>query len=99
MTTQNYLMIQENVVTNVVVWDGNTQTWQPPADATMLVQATTPTKVWGLVGSEYVLVDSVGDADIDFTWNGSVVTTNRPKPELNQQATENQPSSSGTQTL
>lgn len=94
MTTQNYLMVQENVVTNVVVWDGNSQTWQPPFDATMLIQATTPTKIWDLVDSQYVLVDSVGDASIGFTWNGSVATTNEPKPEIPVQ-----PSSSGTQTL
>ena len=45
------------------------------------------------------IVDSIGDAGIGFTWDGSVATTNQPKPELNQQAAENQPSSSGTQTL
>lgn len=94
MTIQNYLMIENNVVTNVIVWDGNIQTWQPPQDATMLIQATTPTKVWGLVDAQYVLVDSVGDASIGFTWNGSVATTNEPKPEILVQ-----PSSSGTQSL
>ena len=83
MTTQNYLMIQKNVVTNICVWDGNTQTWQPPASAIMLVQATTPTKIWGLnqEGTEYVLVDSIGNADIDFTWDGLIATTNQPKPD------------------
>ena len=88
MTTQNYLMIQENVVTNIIVWDGNTQTWQPPQDATMLVQSTTPTIVWQLnvEKTEYVLTDSIGDADIGFTWNGTVATTNQPQPEpLSQQ--------------
>ena len=82
MTTQNYLMIQENVVTNICLWNGNTQTWQPPANATMLVQATTPTKIWELNAekTDYVLTDSVGAADIGFTWNGLVATTNQPKP-------------------
>ena len=82
MTTQNYLIIQENIVTNVCVWDGNTQTWQPPEDATMLVQATTPTKIWQLniEKTDYVLNDSIGDASIGFTWNGTVCTTNEPKP-------------------
>ena len=98
MTTQNYLMIQENVVTNVCVWDGDVNTWQPPSDATMLVQATTPTKIWGLANQEYVLVDSVGDASVGFTWDGSVATTNQPKPELPTPA-ENQPATEGTQTL
>jgi len=80
MTTQNYLMIQENVVTNICVWDGDVNTWTPPLDATMLVQATTPTKIWDLVDNEYVLVDSIGNADIGFTWDGSVCTTNQPQP-------------------
>lgn len=77
-------MIQENVVTNVCLWDGNTETWTPPSDATMLVLATTPTKVWQLntEQTEYVLTDSIGDADIGFTWDGSVATTNQPKPNV-----------------
>jgi hypothetical protein len=82
MTTQNYLIIQANVVTNVCVWDGNTQTWQPPQDATMLIEETTPTKIWqlNLEKTEYVLTDSVGDVDIGFTWDGTYCITNQPKP-------------------
>jgi len=82
MTTQNYLMIQESIVTNVCVWNGDVNSWQPPSDATMLIQATTPTKIWGLNQDEtdYVLVDSMGDADIGFTWDGSFATTNQPQP-------------------
>jgi hypothetical protein len=83
MSNQIYLLVQENVVTNTVVWDGNVNTWQPPSDATMLVQSITPTKIWKLNQdeTEYVLVDSMGDASIGFIWNGSVATTNEPKPE------------------
>lgn len=97
---QNYLMIQDNVVTNVILWDGNTQTWQPPQDATMLVKETTPTKVWRLNAeqTEYVLVDSVGDADIGFTYDGTYCITNQPKPELPTPAVD-QPNSSGTTTI
>ena len=86
MTTQNYLMIQENVVTNLCMWDGNAETWTPPADATMLIYATTPTKIWGLnqEGTGYVLVDSIGDANIGFTWDGTVATTNEPQPPAPQ---------------
>lgn len=98
MTTQNYLMIQENVVTNICVWDGNTATWQPPQDATMLVQETTPTKIWDLVNQEYVLVDSVGDANIGFTYDGTYCITNESKPEVSQPASD-QPSTSGTVTI
>jgi hypothetical protein len=94
MENQNYLMIQNNVVINVCVWDGDTEQWQPPSDVLMLVQATTPTKIWELVGEEYVLVDSVGNADIGFTWDGTFAITNQPKPEL-----PIQPETTGTQTL
>jgi hypothetical protein len=82
MTTQNYLMIQENVVTNICLWDGNAETWQPPQDATMLIAETTPTIVWKLntEKTEFVLTDSIGDADIGFTWNGTVATTNQLQP-------------------
>ena len=93
MTTKNYLMIQENVVTNICVWDGNTAAWQPPQDATMLEQATTPTKIWGLNqdGTEYVLTDSMGDADIGFTWDGTYCATNQPKPPIPQPEPTSEP--------
>ena len=38
MTIQNYLQIQNNVVTNIIEWDGDTQTWTPPEDAIMKVK-------------------------------------------------------------
>ena len=96
MTTQNYLMIQENIVTNICLWDGDVNTWTPPADATMLILATTPTKIWVLNAekTEYVLTDSIGDANIGFTWDGTVATTNEPQPQV-----PTQPVSEGTQTL
>ena len=85
MTTQNYLVIESNVVTNIVVWDGDTNTWQPPADATMLVQATTPAMVWEsnhATPPAWVLTEEMGQGQIDFTWNGSVLTTNQPEPTV-----------------
>ena len=82
MTTQNYLEIQSNVVTNIVVWDGDTNTWQPPADATMLVQATTPAMVWQWNGTAWVLTEKIGQSSIGFTWNGTVLTTNQPEPTV-----------------
>jgi hypothetical protein len=97
MTTQNYLMVNlENVVDNVCVWDGNTNTWQPPQGYTMLVQETTPAMVWELNvdKTDYVLTEQMGVAGIGFTWDGTVCTTNEPKPEVPQQ-----PVSEGTQTL
>ena len=93
MTTQNYLIVEANVVTNNVVWDGNTQTWTPPADSIQLIQATTPAMVW--IGTTvenlpatipptytttYNLEEVVGSGGIGFTWDGTVLTINQSKP-------------------
>ena len=98
MTTQNYLQVESNVVTNIVVWDGDTNTWQPPADATMLVQATTPAMVWQAILTDgkitgWQLVEVIGAGLIGFTWNGTVLTTNEPEPAIPVQ-----PKSTGTTT-
>ena len=87
MTNQNYFVVEENIVNNLVYWDGNTQTWQPPANATMLVADTTPAMVWQPIYvnkkiTDYVLVEIMGGGDIGFTWNGTVLTTNEPKPAI-----------------
>lgn len=92
---QNYLMISpSNIVENVCVWDGNTDTWTPPAGYTMLPQATTPALVWKVVDGEYVLQEEIGGGSIGFTWNGTECITNEPKPEPSAQ-----PTTSGTQEL
>jgi len=95
MTTQNYLIIENNVVNNIVVWDGNTADWTPPADSIQLIQDTTPTMVWKLSSDKtnYVLTEQLGGGAIGFTWNGSVLTTNEPQP-----APIKQPTTSGTAT-
>ena len=87
MTTQNYLVVENNVVTNSVVWDGNTQTWTPPSDATMLIQATTPAMVWEstIVDKKitaYNLVEQMGVGGIGFTWDGTTLTTNQSQPAV-----------------
>ena len=102
MTNQNYLIIEANIVTNVCVWDGDINTWTPPADATMLVQETTPAMVWELdtttTPSSYVLKEQMGAGAIGFTWDGTVLTTNQPQPQppIPQ---ENQPITTGTTTI
>jgi hypothetical protein len=85
MTTQNYLMVQNNVVTNDVLWDGNVETWAPPVGATMLVQTTTPALNWVEVlprtnPPTFSLQEVMGEGAVGFTWNGSVLTTNQPNP-------------------
>lgn len=82
MTTQDYLIVENNVVTNVCLWDGDVNTWQPPSDAIMLVESTTIAMLWEipLGGNTYVLTPHEGQGGIGFTWNGSVLTTNESKP-------------------
>jgi hypothetical protein len=89
MTTQNYLMVNQstNVVDNICLWDGNVNTWTPPSDYLMLIQADTPAMVWvativdGKI-TDWVLTEEVGKANIGFTWNGTACVTNQPKPEI-----------------
>jgi hypothetical protein len=103
MTAQNYLIVESNVVTNNVVWDGNPDTWQPPANSIQLVDATTPAMVWVEVFNDiyqiidYVLEEQLGAGDIGFIWDGSVLTTNKPKPTIPPEPV--QPTTKGTQTL
>jgi hypothetical protein len=82
MASQGYLQIQNNVVTNTVEWDGNPNTWTPPADATMLVQSTTPAMLWNYdyTNKVWFLEEFMGCGNIGFTWDGSVVTTYELKP-------------------
>jgi hypothetical protein len=83
MTTQNYLVVQNNIVTNCVVWDGDVNTWTPPTDATILIQATTPAIVWqsnNLLPPSWVLTKVVGAGGIEFTWDGTVLITYESKP-------------------
>lgn len=99
---QNYLMINEttNVVDNICFWDGNPNTWQPPVGYLMLPQATTLALVWfwDEAIKDYVLAQEMGQGQIGFTWTGTECITNELKPEL-LTAVENQPNTSGTQTL
>lgn len=92
MTTQSYLMInlQSNVVDNCVLWDGNTDVWQPPQNYLLLVDSETPALIWEAVSNEqgitvdFILVETMGTGDIGFIWNPTtqVLTTNQPKPEI-----------------
>jgi len=84
---QNYLIIESNIVTNVCVWNGDTTIWTPPSGSIALVQSTTPTMVWNAVIvdgkiTDFVLIETLGAGDIGFTWDGTVLTTNQPKPSI-----------------
>jgi hypothetical protein len=89
MTIQNYLIVESNIVTNIVLWDGDTHTWMPPVNSIQLVQATTPALIWELASdmTDYVLTEVVGAGQIGFTWDGTILTTNQPKPTVTIEAT------------
>jgi hypothetical protein len=93
MTTQAYLIIENNVVTNNVMWDGGPD-WAPPTGSIALVQATTPAMIWQISNGAYVLTQVVGAGDMGFTWNGTVLTTNQPQPVI-----QPQPVTTGTKTI
>ena len=93
---QNYLIIEQNIVTNIVVWDGDTTQWTPPQGSIALVQATTPAMIWEPVIvdkkiTDYVLTEVLGAGAIGFTWDGTNCITNEPKPAIPVQ-----PSTTGT---
>jgi hypothetical protein len=99
-------MVEEtsNVCENVVVWDGNPDTWAPPPNYLMLVQATTPAKVWfwDSVNQIWILEVQNGTGQIGFTWDGTYLTTNEPQPTnppASSQAASDQANVSGAQTL
>ena len=101
---QGYFVVENNVVTNNIVWDGNPNTWTPPEGATMLVILTTPAKLWGAnyntTPYSWQLVEKMGEGDIGFTWDGSVLITNEPEPTNPPKlaaSSADQPNSSGTQ--
>lgn len=94
MTTQNYFVVENNIVVNCVVWDGDVNTWTPPANATMLIQTTTEALIWAPVFTDkkvtdWTLTETLGAGDIGFTWDATtqVLTTNEPKPAIPVQPT------------
>ena len=98
---QDYLMVNQNtnIVENICTWDGNTNTWEPPINTLMVVQATTPAMVWELdttlLPPDFVLIEQMGAGSIGFTWDGVACITNEPKPSLPIPAND-QPTNSGT---
>jgi hypothetical protein len=79
---QDYLIIDANVVTNIVTWNGDTSQWTPPQGSIALIKATTPAMIWAFNAdkTDYVLKEVIGAGTIGFTWDGTVCTTNEPKP-------------------
>lgn len=96
METKWYLLVKEetDIVKLSLLWDGNLDTWQPPAGYILLERDITPILVWKLdknvTPNEYVLSEEMISDNMSIAsflgsvWNGSVLTTNQPKPELPQ---------------
>lgn len=99
---QNYLLIDTstNVCDNVCVWDGNPDTWTPPASHICLLQATTPATVWvwDVEAKDWVLGEELGAGAIGFIWNGTALVTNEPKPPIPVPGPDG-PTVAGAQTL
>ena len=89
----NYLLVNTSTTPetcdNVVVWDGDTNTWTPPASHIALLQETTPSKDWSwdATSNTWVLAESIGDGQIGYTWDGVALTTNEPQPVVPQEQT------------
>ena len=86
-TTQNYLIIESNVVTNICLWNGDTTQWTPPQGSISLIQESTPAMIWQATivdkkVTAWNLVEQTGAGSVGFTWDGSVLTTNQPKPSI-----------------
>lgn len=81
MKTQDYLIIENNVVTNTVMWDGGSE-WTPPAGSIQLVKSATPAIVWvyNKDFNNYDLKEVIGAGCVGFTWDGYVLMTNESDP-------------------
>jgi hypothetical protein len=84
--SNNYLLIntETNVVDNVVVWDGNTQTWQPPKNYIWFVDEETEALVWALNENrtDFELKPVLGAGGVGFIWDGVMLKTPDSKPEV-----------------
>jgi hypothetical protein len=83
MEDKKYLIIQNNVVVNLVVWNGDVNTWTPPSGSIALIQESTLARVWrpDQTTQQYVLQAILGEGGVDFTWDGTILTTYEPQPE------------------
>lgn len=86
MTIKNYLIIENNIVTNNVVWDGDTTKWTPPEGSIQLVTSEVLAKYWyldyDLTPMDWVLKEDLGFGQIGDVWDGSILTPPNPKPPM-----------------
>lgn len=55
MTINRYAIVENGMVTNVILWDGNTETWQPPMGSTanLLPNDSPVGPGWTFDGTDY----------------------------------------------
>lgn len=99
MTTQ-YLMINQetNIVENIVVWDGNETSWQPPANMLMIQQESIASNIWvyDAEKKDFDLTEVLGAGVIGHIWDGKKLSTTETKPEAPK--IEEQPIAKGLKT-
>jgi hypothetical protein len=70
-------------VENIVEWDGNTATWQPPETHEAIYTEDKPTIdwVWNPEINDYEQVESVGNVQFGEVWDGvKFVEVDKPEP-------------------
>jgi hypothetical protein len=81
---KTYLFVNtaNNIVENAVVWDGNTETWQPPSGFIALDAEVTPSVEWEWNAdlNEWTPVDMVGTGSIGDSWDGQKFNSPKPPP-------------------
>lgn len=79
---ENYVLVdnQTNIADNVVVWDGNTQEWSPPASHIALAQSITPRLIWvqNEQTKELEQIEVIGSGSIGDSWNGEKLIQPHP---------------------
>ena len=85
MSSQDYWIINEstNICENIVVWDGNTETWSPPPGHIALPRDSVLAKNWFYDADlkDYVLTVS-GGGGISFIWDGTYLINPLEKPTM-----------------
>jgi len=84
--SKTYLLINtaNNIIENAVVWDGNTETWQPPSGFIALDSETTPSInwQWDENANDWIQINSIGTGEIGYCWDGKILTIPKPLSPL-----------------
>lgn len=86
MSIQSYVLINTDIIPNVcdnlIMWDGDTNIWNPPQDHIALLQISTPSKNWDwdTNTNAWILTDTIGQGGIGYTWDGTSLITNEAQP-------------------